>query len=238
MATRNITTVGRNPLINISTAPEDVWSQGGAYTGFPTGAPEAVRVVSTSINDTSGGTGARTMTICGLKSNTSKDYEEETLTLNGTTNVVSISSWYRIIEAEVITAGSTGSNVGTITISHNVTTANIFCTIVPTYNKAAIACFTIPSTRTGYMVKFLANLVRTSGAAGSGTVSIRVRDTLTANSVFKVIYVFEMTTGSPFSINMENNSLILKSGSDIKITVESVSDNGTSVSALMNIQYR
>lgn len=237
MATRNITVVGRNPLIGVGTAPEDVWNGGGTYTGFPTGAPEAIRISSDNVNDTSAGTGARTIRITGLLTNASIDYISEDFTMNGTTDVVSTSTWYRISDAEILTAGSAGWNVGSITIQHNVTTANIFAVMAPTYNKSTLACFTIPAGRNGLLVKYTLTIVRTSGAAGSATVSIRTRDTA-AGGVFTIEHVYEMSTSSPLTIDLENNSLTLVAGTDVKVTVETVSDNLTAVSALMNINYK
>ena len=239
MATRNINKFGRNPEIDIATAPEDVWNGGGIYTGQPTGfTPETISIVSSSIldNGVTPNTGARTIQIFGLLTSTSTDYTEEEFTLNGTTPVVSTSTWYRINRAYTLTTGSTGENQGTITINPSTTTANIFCSMPPLFNQTPIGAFTIPFGRTGYLKKYKVSIVRASGTAGSASVAIRIRDTL-GGGVYRVRDVFEMSTASPYEIDINNNTISMVAGSDIKISVLSVSDNDTIVSASMNIQY-
>lgn len=121
------TKFGRNSNIDIGTTPEDIWHGGGNYTGQPENfTPETVDVFSANANDTAAGTGARTIRIFGLKTNSSEVYESEDITLNGTSTVTSTNSWWRVNRAYVLTAGSTGSAQGDITIRSTTTTANVF----------------------------------------------------------------------------------------------------------------
>lgn len=231
---RNINVFGSNTLINTTTIPEDIWRTGGTYTGFPTGSPETIQVFSDNTNDTSAGTGARTIRIEGLRSNTSTEYETEDITLNGVTAVTSTNTWYRINRSWVLTAGNTGWNVGTITIRHSTTTANVFGTIQPTSNQSAMAVFTIPFGRTGFLNKYSVSFVRTSGAAGSGRIGIRVREN---GGVFRIRDLFEISTSAPLSSDLQGEPIELPALTDIKITVESVSDNNSAVSGSFNITY-
>lgn len=71
---------------------------------------------SSSANDTSAGTGARTVLLTYMDSTGAGPFTE-TVTLNGTTNVNTVATNICFIESmEVVTVGSTGSNVGTLTL--------------------------------------------------------------------------------------------------------------------------
>lgn len=70
---------------------------------------------STSANDSSAGTGARTVTLNAL--DTSFDTLSETVTMNGTTAVNTVGTTYAFIENMIVaTVGSTGGNAGTVEI--------------------------------------------------------------------------------------------------------------------------
>ena len=94
---------------------EDIWEGGGDYTGFPTAAAENFEILSSSADDTSAGTGARTVRIWYYND----DYENVLMrqeiilmvdvTLNGTAGVDSGVSGMRIWRAKVLTSGS-GTN--------------------------------------------------------------------------------------------------------------------------------
>lgn len=74
---------------------------------------------SNNVNDTSAGTGARTVKFI-YYSNTGAGPFTETVTLNGTTAVATVATDIRFIESmEVVTSGSGGANAGTITMSVN-----------------------------------------------------------------------------------------------------------------------
>ena len=76
---------------------------------------DTMNVVSDSANDTSDGTGARTIKITGLDGN--YDEIEEIVTMNGLSSVTTTKSFIIIHRAIPNTAGSTETNVGTITIT-------------------------------------------------------------------------------------------------------------------------
>ena len=108
---------GRNPAMTTASVPEDVWNGGDIYTGQDATGSETLAIVSSSTDDDVAGIGALTMRVIGLKTSTSTLYETEDITLTGTVIVNSIESWYRINRAEILTAGSSGNNVGAITIT-------------------------------------------------------------------------------------------------------------------------
>lgn len=79
----------------------------------------SLEIVSSDANDTSGGTGARTVAVTGLTT----DYAEitETVSMNGTTAVALSNQFYRVYRIQVATSGTyataaASSHAGTITV--------------------------------------------------------------------------------------------------------------------------
>lgn len=151
---------GVNPDVDTGTVPEDVWGNGGLYV-----APTAARIhaiVSSSTNDTSAGTGARTLEVFGLDTN----YAEisETVTLNGTTPVNTVNSYRFIERLHVLTAGSGGQNAGVITATA-ATDSTISCTVQIGTNESALGVYQIPAGYTAYIFRWQAGMQQSS--AGS-----------------------------------------------------------------------
>lgn len=223
---------GRNPTILTNSTPEDVWEGGGLYTGFPTGSPETVDVVSSDTNDTSAGTGARTVRITGLASSAATSYTQEIITLNGTTPVTSTGSWYRVNRVEVLTAGSGGENAGVITVDQT-TSGGVFAAVPTGLNQSAIGAYTIPASNQGLLIAFNVIMSRTNGSAGSAHVTLRRRSNA-ADSVFNTIASFEITNQLEYK-PLLHLPIILNAGDDIVIRVENVSDNTTSVTCNLEL---
>lgn len=215
------TKFGRNGDVDTGTAPEDLWEGGGPYTGHPLGfTPETVNVRSASANDTAAGTGARTVKIIGLKTSTSTAYESEDITLNGTTNVTSVNSWWRINRAFVMTGDD---NDGVITIEPSVTAANVFAQMPAGFSQTQIGAFTVPAEMRMLVKRIRVAIVRASGAAGSATISFRVRE---PGGVYRAVRIFEVQTGGPVNYT-EFAGTVFPAGSDVKFRVDQVSDNNT-----------
>ena len=215
---------GRNS--DIDTGTEDVWEVGGLYTGQPTGSAETIQVFSASANDTSAGTGARTIRISGLDANNNE--QSETLTLNGTTAVASSNTYNRVFRGEVITAGSGGSNAGVITCRHSTTTANVFFGILAGNNQTSVAAYTVPVSKTLYITDINFAMSRANGSAGSANVQLKVRKT---GEVYRVIRDFEITNSQDAKETSTITALPVTAESDILVHVKSVSDTGTIVTA-------
>lgn len=95
-------------------AAEVVASFGGTYT--PMTSSGVLTVVSTSANDTSGGTGARTIKIIGPAGADRISVTEE-VTMNGTTSVDTSNEFWGVNRVEVESAGSLTYNAGDINIT-------------------------------------------------------------------------------------------------------------------------
>lgn len=97
-------------LTGTADAPEDLWWGKGDYP-FPAAAG-SVAAVSNNAADDAAGTGARTIRLVGLDAD--GNYLEQDITMGGVTPAAQMLAVNR---AYVATAGSTGTNVGVITIT-------------------------------------------------------------------------------------------------------------------------
>jgi hypothetical protein len=158
---RIVNRFGENPDIDSGTVPEVIWDNGGNFT-FPTAA-ETVQVFSSSANDASAGTGARTVTVTGLDG----DYNlsTETITLNGTTPVTTTATFLRVNRVYVRTVGSTGANEGNLTVRQSTTTSNVFTLMPIGANQSACGYYTIQSGTTGFLI----DIEATAGKSTSTT---------------------------------------------------------------------
>ena len=139
---------GRNPDIDVGT--EDIWSQGGTWAAPTTARVHAI--VSSSNNDGAGSlAGALTVSVNGLDANYGD--ATETVTLAGTTPVNTLISYVIIHRMIVLTAGATGSNIGTITATA-ATDGTVTNSIVIGKNQTQLAVYQIPVSYTGYLWRF------------------------------------------------------------------------------------
>ena len=224
---------GRNPAITTGSTPEDVWSVGGLYTGQPdhSNAPEPVEVFSSSGNDNIFGTGATTVSISGLDENW--EFVEEAIFMLGVTPNPSVTSWHRVNRVKVLGAGATGSNEGVITVRHVTTTANVFAGVGIGNNQSTILAFTVPIGQTGYIRNARIAMTRTNGSPGAADVSIRVKE---PGGVYRAIRYQTLSDASPMVLR-EDGGLKLPEMSDVKVTVESISDNTTTVAGDFEVLF-
>lgn len=174
---------------------------------------------------TAAGTGARTVRLIGLD-DTGLEQEEDII-LAGIVPVSSVNLFSRVFSMRVLTAGSTGENQGTLTVSHAVTTANVFIELGAGINRSTVAAYTIPSNKKGILMNYLVSITRTNGSAGSAIASLRVRP---SGGVYEAIRYEQITTQAPFQPDL-GGGIELAPNTDIKVRIESVSDNTTSASA-------
>ena len=118
-----------------------------------------VTLVSASTDDTSAGTGARTVEVQGLDENYLP--LTETFTMNGTTNVVGSSSFLRVFRMRVLTAGTGEINAGNITAS--IGGSNV-ARILADKGQTLMAVYTVPAGKSGYLTKFQGSLSKNQEA--------------------------------------------------------------------------
>jgi hypothetical protein len=129
-------------------------------------------VSSSSANDTSAGTGARTVLITGLDAN--YNVISESVTLNGQTAVTMTASFFRVNSMLVTTAGTSLANEGIIYVGTGTVTsgvpATVYNLIAIGFNTATSSQYTIPAGYTGYLV-----IARIGLAQDAGTTLITAR---------------------------------------------------------------
>jgi hypothetical protein len=210
---------GRNGDIDTATVPEDIWNGGGAYAGFPTGAPEEFQVFSSSASDTG------VLTFTYLPTTTSTAYLTATVTLNGTTPVNTGVTGYRMHTAQYNTGASTTFNVGTITIRHRTTTANIFCVMPIGRSQTNVAAYTVPFGYTAYIKRLFCRVI----GATTGTVdgALWIRGTGMSPRLRRP---FTSATADAFE-ELPYGGIAVSAQSDIQVRISSSSANNLDVIA-------
>jgi hypothetical protein len=209
---RNVTVFGFNP--DVDSTQVSVWPLPSLIT-FPESALQ-MTVSSTSANDTSAGTGARTVVVQGLDAN----YNEvsETVTMNGQTAVTMTTAMLRVNYAYVGTAGSGNSAAGDIYIGTGTVTAGVPATaydiIKFDYNNTTTGSYTIPAGYTAYVSQ---GLFSTGQAGGSNAVEGRllsrgvdnIRRTAAITTINNGVanYVFEYPLAIPQKTTLEATAI-------------------------------
>lgn len=205
---RTVTVFGYNG--DVDTSEVTVWPLSSIIT-HPAAALQ-MKVSSTSANDTSAGTGARTVVIQGLDAN----YVEisETVTLNGQTEVLTAQSFFRINYAYVATAGSTNSAAGDIYFGTGTVTAGVPATVYNIikydFNNTVTGHYTIPAGYSGYLSQGLFSAGQASGSTQVRgrlltTGLDRIRRTAAVTTVNNGVadYVFEYPLRIPEKTDIE-----------------------------------
>ena len=220
---------GRNPDVDTGTLPESVWNGGGVYTGFPTGAAETMELLSSDAADAAAGTGARTVTVSNLLDEDGAVAPDITVTLNGTSAVsLGAVTYTRASRLTVVTAGSGGSNAGTLTLRHTTTTTNIFAVMPAGRNRTAIACYTVP---TGYVLavnRVVFRMVISGGSNASAECVFACRDFVT-DGAFQSVLSPDITVSMPYEYN--NGYILFPARTDIRCDAIAASTNNSRVTA-------
>ena len=216
---------GRNPDIDTG-AVEDIWNGGGLYTGFPV-ETETLEILSTSINDTAGGTGAITVEISNLLDATFNEMPPIIVTLNGTTPVsLGAQTYHRASRIRTLTAGSSNWNEGNLILRHTTTTANVFAVMPATLNQTQIFAYSVPLGKTLYIPNFSVMMTRANGSAGSANVTVKIKNGI--SNVWNVVRNVDISDSQSYQYH-SGAYFVVNEGMDVKATIESVSDNNTVV---------
>ena len=146
---RTLYKFGYNP--DVDTQEETVWGNAGNYIWLDSAVN--MFVSSTSVNDSGTGTGARTILIQGLDENYNEI--EETITLNGQTQVTTQLSYLRIYRSFVTLAGSNQGTSGVIYMGSSGSTGGVpnssVYASISIGNQTQIAAYTVPAGYTLYV---------------------------------------------------------------------------------------
>ena len=141
---------GLNP--SVGTDWEAIWPAGGLMN-YPSAAIQ-LSISSSSVNDTSAGTGAQTAKVKGLDAEFNEIEEE--VTLNGQTAVTTTNSYYRVNSLYTLTAGSSGHNEGDLYAGEGSLTAGVPATpywvVQAETNRSGTASYTVPTGKALYMM--------------------------------------------------------------------------------------
>ena len=142
---------GQAPTV---TTQQTLWVGSGVYA-FPASA-SVMKVSSGNANDTSAGTGARTVLVGGLDAN--YNVISEVVSLNGQTAVNTTNSFLRINDFYVVTAGSGNTAAGTLYVGTGSVTsgvpATVYSQIQTAYNAQSQAVYTVPAGYTAYISSY------------------------------------------------------------------------------------
>lgn len=164
----SINKFGRAPS-GVQTTSTDIWDRANAtptqqvWTAPTTARTHQIVSTSTSDDGSPAGVGARTVQIFGLTGWGAAEVNE-TVTMNGTTNVATANSYVCIHRMKVLTKGATNVNVGIITATAD-TDTTVTAQINTGEGQTQMAVYGIPSTQTAYLVQYYAFINRLPGAA-------------------------------------------------------------------------
>lgn len=222
---------GRNGDVD---AAEDIWNGGGDYTGFPTTTAEEFQVFSSDVNDTSAGTGARTVRVFYLDSNyemfdSSGNYLYFDATLNGTTAVNTGVTGTRVWKAEVQSSGSGQTNAGDITIRWRTTTAVIFAVMPAGFAETQLSNFTVPAGYTGYLKRYQGSMSDNTANTGQMAIKYRADGTNT----------FRLTRGFAISTTKDGGPALLYGGIKYSAKTDLVfrATSVTNANAIINVNF-
>jgi len=140
-------------VTGISNTEYDIWEGGGAAADLSwLTAATTLEAISSDANDTSAGTGARTIHVYGLDANFAEI--DEVITMNGTSaTTATTASFIRVNSVEVETVGTyTGSNIGNITI--RVSSAGSTQSYISAgEGRDSNTHYTVPAGKTGYVIR-------------------------------------------------------------------------------------
>lgn len=215
---------------------ETIWAEGGLYSYLT--AATVLKVSSSSTDDTSAGTGARTVQLYGLDA----DYNEinELVTLNGQTAVNTTQLFLRINRMVVRSAGSGGANAGVIYAGTGTVTtgvpANVYASVngVTGANQSLMALWTVPAGYTAYLLQYDVSNGTTSQTPAVCKLILAIRP---YGEVFQSKDVKSLTTGMHVE---ETFSLPIKIEEKSDIEVRAISSSAAvtfDISAAFEIVY-
>jgi len=139
---------------DVGASLETVWVGGGSYT-FPSSATTTT-VSSSNANDTSAGTGARTVFVDGLNAN----YERvtEIASLNGQTGVTLTNQYLRVNKITILTAGTGGASAGSIFVGTGTVTTGVPAVVLnrtgSSSNESESGFYSVPAGYTAYITRW------------------------------------------------------------------------------------
>lgn len=184
-------------------------------------------MISTDPNDIAAGSGAQSVTVYGL--GPTFEYQEEEVLMFGTIASTSALTWKRVFGARIRTVGNGNVNAGDISVYHTTTTANVFAFIPAGRGASTQANYTVPAGKTLYIDSMIVNVSGPAGVDSSAVVTLWTRSLI---SITRTEIAATVATGAPLVYKFDR-PIVLPFRTDLKVLVESVSVDATSVSAMV-----
>ena len=209
--------------------PSAIWEGNTPLYAYMSTAQQ-LKVVSSSTEDASGGTGSRTVFLQGLDANF--DLIDETVTMNGTTTVTTTKSFSRIFRGYTITCGTALTNVGKITVRNNAATVEQLV-INAGDGQSLMTLWTVPRGKTAYLINGGFSTDSNKGARVSFFTRINNGGVAYPWQIKYRSFVFGGQNNYPFSIPFK----ILEK-TDVEVRVNTPSGAGvTSAGATFELWY-
>jgi hypothetical protein len=151
---------GVNADIDTASVPEDIWSAGGAYTGFPAAAAAAEIVVA--------GADTGTVYYSYMATDTDTDYTFGSKAITGAGTYSLGHNVWRCNFAYFVSSNPADFNAGLITIRHTATPSNIFVTIDAGISQSYCSAYTVPYGSSVYIDRISGTLRGSSTGSADG----------------------------------------------------------------------
>lgn len=210
---------GYNNDIDIGT--EVVASWGGTFTPITTAS--VLSIVSTDATDDDGNTGCNSVVIYGLDAN--RDEAIEVVTLNGTTPVVTTSTWLGVNRVAMFLCGTGKINAGGITVTE--TNGSSIMAQMPAGGGVTQQCvFYVPRDHNFIMEWLYANSLKQSGASPKVTIKMWVYSA--ANNGNQEVFRGSLDTAVATEINVNPNLPFPVSASSV-VWMEATTDKADTI---------
>ena len=183
---------GFNQDVDTGSVPEDIWDNGGLYTGFVTAAA-AAEVVSSSASDTG------TLWYSYMATSDDLDYVFASVTLNGTTPVSLGHDIWRCNFA-YYDSGGVGFNVGLLSIRLTAAPTSIFVTVPIGYSQSYCAAYTVPKNSNVYIDRITGTLRGSTSGSCEGVFYFKP-----LNESPRYRFPFELNFGALYFDDMDYN---------------------------------
>jgi len=220
-------TFGQRTGLSTAATGDDVWEGTATTIPIPATAGEQMTIVSTSVNDTAGGTGVQSVDVMYLDA--SGNVQVEVRALDGTNPVNTVATNIRFINAfHSETTGTGGVAAGTISIYRTGDATRVYSVLTPRGNRALTCTMMVPVGKTFYCNSFC-----TSGASGK-PLSVRFRATCTEESVLTDFFLYKDVVFIQDSSHVHDFSipLVFPALTIIKVTIFSSQAGGASSAAM------
>ena len=148
---------GYTPTLTSGALTQDIWTESGAYTGFPASPASSELVIA--------GADTGTVYYSYMASDTDTDYTMASKAITGINTYSLGHNIWRCNFMYFVTSNVTAFNAGKMTIRHTATPANIFCTIEAGRSQSYCSAYTVPYQSSIYLDRVTGDM--RGGVSGS-----------------------------------------------------------------------